>query len=52
MRSVGDDDAPTSPEDECSKTATSPSVQPLDEENDEDGVMRLKKASGLMGCLR
>ena len=42
----------SSPEGVSGKTATSTSVQHSDEENDEDGVMRLKKASGLMGCLR
>ncbi|KAJ7387314.1 Short transient receptor putative channel 2-like [Desmophyllum pertusum] len=43
---------PRSPEGVCGKTSTTTSWQPSDEENDEDGVMRLKKASGLMGCLR
>lgn len=43
---------PSSPEWVSHKTATSTSGQPSDEENEEDGVMRLKKASGLMGCLR
>ena len=47
-----DDSIPSSPELESHKTATSTSGQPSDEETDEDGVMRLKKASGLMGCLR
>lgn len=52
MRSIPDDDTPSSPEDVPGKTATSTSGQPSDDENDEDGVMILKKASGLMGCLR
>ncbi|XP_078360997.1 uncharacterized protein LOC144645329 isoform X2 [Oculina patagonica] len=53
VRSIpDDDDTPSSPGDVPGKTATSTSGQPSDEENDEDGVMRLKKASGLMGCLR
>lgn len=52
MGSVPDDAAPSSPEGVPGKTATSASGQPSDEENDEDGVMRLKKASGLMGCIR
>ena len=48
------DTFPSSPEGASGKTVTSTSTsgQPSDEENDEDGVMRLKKASGLMGCLR
>ena len=54
MGSVPDDakSPSSSPEGVCGKTSTTTSGQPSDEENDEDGVMRLKKASGLMGCLR
>ena len=47
-----DDAIQSSPDGASGKTATSASGQPSDEENDGDGVMRLKKASGLMGCLR
>ena len=47
-----DDSIQSSPELVSHKTAASTSGQPSDDENDEDGVMRLKKASGLMGCLR
>lgn len=43
-----DDTIPSSPDWVSGKTATSASGQP----NDGDGVMRLKMASGLMGCLR
>ena len=42
----------SSPDWVSGKAASSTSGQPSDEENDEDGVKRLKKASGLMGCLR
>ena len=52
IESPPDDTIPSSPEWVSRKTATLTSGQPSDEENDEDGVMRLKKASGLMGCLR
>ena len=52
MWSVPDDVTSSSPEGFSGKTALSKSGQPSDEENDDDGVMRLKKASGLMGCLR
>jgi len=47
-----DDTIPSSPGRVSGKTATSASGQPSDEGNDGDGVMRLKMASGLMGCLR
>ena len=51
MGSVPDDPAPSPPEEAFGKGFL-PTVQHSDDETDEDGVMRLKKASGLMGCLR
>ena len=50
ITSVEDDPVPSSPDGVPGKTGTP--GQPSNETDDEDGIMRLKKASGLMGCLR
>ncbi|KAM7438082.1 xrcc1 N terminal domain [Porites harrisoni] len=52
MGSVPDDLGTESPEGVSGIAVTPTSTKQSDEETDEDGVMRLKKASGLMGCLR
>ena len=52
MGSVPDDPGTESPEGVSGIAVTPTSTKQSDEETDEDGVMRLKKASGLMGCLR
>ena len=53
MGSIPDDPTPSSPEEASGKAATPTPGHPTEEEtDDDDGVMRLKKASGLMGCLR
>ena len=50
IASVEDDPVPSSPDGVSGKTGTP--GQASNETDDEDGIMRLKKASGLMGCLR
>ena len=52
MGSVPDDSTLSPTEGVSGKIATPIMVGHSDDETDEDGVMRLKKASGLMGCLR
>jgi len=52
LESVSDDPTPSPPEGASGKTTTPMSGHLSGDETDEDGVMRLKKASGLMGCLR
>lgn len=52
MGSVPDDVGTESPEGVSGIAVTPTSTKQSDEETDEEGVMRLKKASGLMGCLR
>lgn len=52
MASVPDEPTSSPSEGASGKVATPRSGHLSEEETDEDGVMRLKKASGLMGCLR